>query len=186
MENLIKYWGENGEKLHTLKANSSAIEKLTLESQTFLINCGFPLEAPPCLSFDLIVENKLQSPNQLFGIDYEELDDFLTLGSNGSGDPICIDLSNGEQIVYLNHDNGFESIFINTDIRKFANSLTVYRDFLFSLLSQDIYDFSRRKFSNEEFEDVKTKFLEIDIEALRDRSFWICELNVLLWERNNE
>jgi hypothetical protein len=148
MENLRKYWEENGETLHTLKANSTAIEKLS--------------------------------------IDYQELDEFLTFGSNSCGDPICIDLSNGEQIVYLNHDNGFESIFINTDIRKFAFSLAAYHDFFNSLLSPEIDDLSHRKFTDEEFEVVKTNFLAIDIEALRDNSFWVGELEALLWERNNE
>ncbi len=110
----------------------------------------------------------------------------MTIGSNGCGDPICIDLSNGEQIVYLNHDNGFESIYMNADIRKFAYSLIVYHEFFNSLLSPEMDDFSHRKFTDEEFEVVKKRFLEIDIESMQNNSFWYGELEALLWERNNE
>lgn len=192
MESLIKYWQDNNEILHKLKANSSNIEKLSIETFSFLSNYGLPSGALPGLSFDLIKEYKLQMPNELFRIDYEDQDDYeylnkyLTFGSNDCGDPICIDLINEEQIVYLNHDNNFEPVFMNTNIKKFALSLTVYHDFINSLLSSKMEKSSHRKFSGEEFEIIKNRFMEIDSNSLKDNSFWKGELGALLWERDNE
>jgi len=43
------------------------------------------------------------------------------------GDPICIDEESKGRIVYFNHDNDFELIFINSSVSQLAESLLAYR-----------------------------------------------------------
>jgi len=107
-------------------------------------------------------------------------------GSNGSGDPICIDTSQRNEIVYLNHDNYFERIFINKSVLQFAICLIKYQDFFASLINPSPDDFSKRKFADEEFSNLRREFIDIDRMCLADNSFWSAELEGLLWERDNE
>lgn len=45
-------------------------------------------------SFDNCNEPTMPTPSQVFNIDLDELNDYLMIGGNGSGNPICIDLNN--------------------------------------------------------------------------------------------
>lgn len=186
IQQLKKYWQDSGEKLYTY--SPSHVDKTKIDSETFifLTTCGLPSDAAPFLSFGELQENKLLTPNKIFKIDFEELDDYLMFGGNGSGDPICIDKTEHNQIVYLNHDNYFERIFINDSILQFAVCLTKYRDFILSLVDTTSDDFTRRKFADIEFEQLKRDFKNIDGKSLSGNSFWAAELGGLLWERDND
>ena len=183
---LRKYWQDNGEKLYTYSPAQVDKSKFDSEALIFLTTCGLPCDAAPFLSFSEIKEGKLLTPNQRFKIDFDGLGDYLMFGSNGSGDPICIDTIDKSQIIYLNHDSYFEKVFINSSILQFAVSLTKYRDFIISIIDQTSEDYERRKFSDTEFEDLKNMFTNIDKFSLTDNSFWTAELDALLWEREND
>ncbi|OQP50196.1 hypothetical protein A4D02_27595 [Niastella koreensis] len=71
-----------------------------------------PESCAPGLSFDHYEQLAIPAPNEVFNIYIDELKDYLMIGSNGSADPICIDLNNNNEIVYLNHDNYFERIYM--------------------------------------------------------------------------
>jgi hypothetical protein len=108
------------------------------------------------------------------------------IGYNGSGDPICIDVQTGKEIVYLNHDRSFERVRMNETIEHFSRSLLAYKLFYTSLLNlTDPDDFSLRKFSDTEFLQLQTEFREIDSKALDMGTFWKMELDALLWERDH-
>ena len=186
IESYKKYWSNSGETLHTYSPTKVDRSKVDNETFVFLTTCGLPSDAAPFLSFSELQEDKLFTPNQVFGIDFEGLDNYLMFGSNGSGDPVCIDTVRQNEIVNLNHDKYFERIFINGSISQFALCLAQYRDFILSLVDMASGDFSRRKFSDEEYMQLKTSFLNIDKTSLTDNSFWTVELEGLLWERNNE
>lgn len=181
-----KYWSNSGEILHTYSPAKVDRSKVDNETFVFLTACGLPSDAAPFLSFSEVQEDKLWTPNQTFRIDFDGLDDYLMFGSNGSGDPVCIDTVKRNEIVYLNHDNYFERTFINESISRFALCLTKYRDFILSLINAANDNYSRRKFSDEEFTELKRSFLNIDKFSLTDISFWAAELDGLLWERDNE
>lgn len=181
-----KYWGDRGETLLTYSLAQVDRSKIDSNTFSFLTSYGLPLQAAPFLSFDLIKENKLLTPNQIFGIDFEGLDEYLMFGANVSGDPICIDTAHESEIVYLNHDNYFERIFINKTISQFGRCLIEYQIFFSSLINPSSDDFSRRKFSDEEFSSLRMEFLKIDNSCMADESFWSTELGGLLWERDNE
>jgi hypothetical protein len=137
--------------------------------------------------FDSWDGEALSTPNQVLGIVFEELKDYLMIGSNSSGDPICIDLEINNEVVYLNHDNYFERIFMNSSISQLLQSIIKYESFWASLNPRfENNVFFKRKFSDEEFNQLKQDFLMIDNRCLDDNSCWLEELQVLLWERDNE
>jgi hypothetical protein len=180
------YWRDKGETL--LKYSPTQIDNTKVDNTTysFFTSFGLPSEAAPFLSFDLIQKDELRSPNEIFRIDFEGLGGYLMFGANGSGDPICIDIVQRNEIVYLNHDNYFARIFINKTISQFALCLIKYQDFFASLNNPLPDNFSIRKFADEEFSALRQEFLKIDNSSLDTESFWSTELDGLLWERDNE
>ncbi len=182
-----KYWTDSEEELCTYKSSQLDNSRLLKSTIDFLVNCGLPESCAPGLSFDEYDEATILTPNQVFNIDIDELNDYLMIGSNGSGDPVCIDLNNGNEIVYLNHDNDFERVYINSSVHQLTECIIRYRDFHASLdprFENDI--FIKRKFSDVEFSKVCDDFKAIDDKCLLDNNCWKAELDYLLWERDNE
>lgn len=180
------YWRENHERLQVvdfLQIDELNINKNTL---TFLTTWGLPSSAAPFLSFSELSEYEILPVNTFFNLDWPELDSFLVIGTNDSRDPICIDKNVEEEIVYINHDNDFERIYINQDIYKFAGSLIRYHQFISLLIDDSSLNYERKKFTNESFEELKSDFLKIDSTSLDEDTFWSSELNALLWERDHE
>lgn len=96
--------------------------KIDAPSLALMRDVGFPEEAAPFLSFngnEKTVLQKLTSVFSSLGAEYEK---YKILGTNGSGDFICIDESDGS-VVYLNHDSNMRRVFINSSLIKFAESL---------------------------------------------------------------
>lgn len=180
------YWEQNNEILQVVDLRH--VEKIDIDQYTltFLTSWGLPSSTAPFLSFRELTKGEILSVNIFFNLDWPELDSFLVIGTNGSGDPICIDKSVSEEIVYLNHDNDFERFYINKDIYKFANSLIRYHQFISLLIDNSNPTYERKKFTDESFEEFKSDFLTIDDTSLDVNSFWSSELDALLWERDQE
>jgi len=186
-QSIRKYWSSKGELLYTYKLSQLDNPRLLKSTIEYLSQCGFPRQSAPALSFDYWDKETIPTPNQVLGIDLEELENYLMIGNNGSGDPICIDLDLVNQVVYLNHDNYFERVFMNGSVSQLIESIIQYQIFYTSLNPKYENDvFSKRAFSDEEFNELKADFLKIDIYSLNKNSFWDMELEYLLWERENE
>jgi len=185
IEQIKKYWKDSEKELYTYFPSKIDNNLFNNDTLNYLTTCGFPADCAPYLRFSEVKQNTLQTPNHLYEIDIKELETYLIFGGNGSGDPLCIDRSNNDRIVYLNHDNDFEPIFINESILKFATSLIKYRDFVKSLVEIKQDSIIRRKFSKTEFEELQITFNKIDPKSLIENSFWGSELDNLVWERDN-
>jgi hypothetical protein len=185
LSDLIKQWNVEGEPLQPFPSAALTHPRLSDETRTFLSAAGLPEQAAPFLSF-LRSPATLQTPNQYFRISVKGLDDYLVIGHNGSGDPVCIDLASGDAIVCLNHDNTFERSFINSSARQLTHCLLLYKAFYASLVNHaDCNDFSTRKFSDGELTDLRSAFAAVDADALDPGTFWEMELDALVWERDN-
>src|SRR5689334_2776241 len=123
IQQIKNYWIEDGQELHNYKPSQLANPRLSASNISFLVNCGLPASCAPFLSFDDCQAATIPTPNDVFTINMEELDDYLWIGSNGYGDPVCIDLNHDNEVVYLNHDNDFDRVFINTNLETLARSL---------------------------------------------------------------
>jgi hypothetical protein len=182
----LSYWKNVGEKLNCISEEYLASIRILSATRAFLQSIGLPEDVTPSLTFSEVKEQLLLTPNKMFPLDYPELDRYLVIGFNGCGDPVCIDTVIADQIVYLNHDNYFERIFINSSISQLGYSLTYYRDFIESIISTTVGDFTRRKFSESEYQDLRIKFTENDPYCLDENTFWQSELAYLKWEREND
>ena len=182
-----KYWSDSEEELCIYKTSQLDNPRLLKFTSDFLVNCGLPENCAPGLSFDHYKDTTIPTPNEVFNIYIDELKDYLMIGSNGSGDPVCIDLNNNNEIVYLNHDNDFERVYMNSSIHQLAECIIRYRDFHASLDPRfENNTFIKRKFSDEEFSKVCNDFKAIDDKCLEENNCWKAELDYLLWERDNE
>jgi hypothetical protein len=180
------YWQGNDEQLYFHVPSQESQRKFDAETLTFLMTYGLPAEVAPFLSFDQIQEPQLKTPGQIFNIEIPIADSCLMFGSNGSGDPICIDMLNHGEIIYLNHDHHFDRIFINENIFKFACCLIKYRDFIQSLIDEVTEEYPNKKFRAEKLEEFKNDLITIDPSCLNEGSFWFDELAILKWEQDNE
>jgi hypothetical protein len=103
--------------------------KIDEPGKKLLREVGFPEDAAPFLSFAEKPDKVLKKLPSVFSFLGSEFDRYRLLGSNGSGDFVCIDDSDGS-IVYLNHDSDMKRVFINSSLSLFAESLCLMAEAL--------------------------------------------------------
>src|SRR5688572_19239888 len=85
-----KYWADNEEELCKYKPSQLNNSRLLRSTIDFLISCGLPESCAPGLSFEQYDSATILTPNEVFKIDFDELNDYLMIGTNDSGDPVSI------------------------------------------------------------------------------------------------
>jgi hypothetical protein len=151
-------------------------EKITSETLKFLVTYGIPSDAAPMLNFSYNLFYTTQSPDEYFGFEDLSLSKYLVIGHNGSGDTLCIDTAKNEEIVYLNHDNDFERIFINTNLQSLMFCVTAYAKFIDRVNTTDSSNYINGRITPQQREEIKNELLSIDGRILEDGSFWAAEL----------
>jgi hypothetical protein len=98
------------------------------EAKEFLTRAGLPESAPPFLTFTYdqtnfvvprLVETWMLPP---------EFARYRQIGDTGFEDPICLDEEKNGMVVYLNQDEEFEKVFINSSVAQLAECLLVFRE----------------------------------------------------------
>ena len=173
---IIEYWSNKGYIPYSYSMSQLKNSRLNKQTIEFLNQCGLPSDSAPFLSFYNWEDVPIPTVKNEYNSDVEELSDYLMIGFNGYGDPVCIDLAKGNEIVFLNHDNDFERIFINTDIQRFIQCLMRYTDFIEFTNSSDSSNFINERFDKIEVEKLRLDLYNIDINCLSDNSMWYREL----------
>jgi hypothetical protein len=127
-EEFIKRWGTGDDRL--VRFPDTAVMPLALpeDCKQFLMTAGLPASAAPYLSFEAP-----SPPSELTRVSevYSRLPDrfgrYRQIGSTGSGDPVALDEGQNGEVVYLNHDDGFRRILVNTCVTRLAECLLAYR-----------------------------------------------------------
>lgn len=176
IQQIKKYWIDNDEELNLYKPSQLDNPRLSKPAFDFLVNCGLPNSCAPFLSFDDCQTIKILTPNEVFNIEIEELNDYLWIGSNGSGDPVCIDLNCNNEIVYLNHDNDFERVFINSSLETLSQCLIIYQNFIRSVNATNNSNYLNRNFSDKVVEQLKQGLMEVDTKCIGDNTMWGMDL----------
>ena len=117
-----------------------------------LVESGLPADASPFLSFGLS-EDRLLLP-------IDEFPESVAIGHNGCGDMICIDQASDGAIVYYNHDNHMQRIFMNSGLAQLAESLCLFAEYM---RTRDVDFFTQQ-------------LLTIDAPALASGAFWPNEI----------
>lgn len=94
----------------------------------FMSKVGLPSDAAPFLSFDSPRAGRLRTVAEYWGLD-ESFARWIQIGTNGSGDPIAIDVeSPSGAIHYLNHDNEFRPRLMASSVDRLAHLLLYFRE----------------------------------------------------------
>ena len=121
-------WTASGDKITRFDSNIIINTKLNNLDKEFL-QVGLPEDAAPFLSFGPQSGANLQKVSEVHPNLLVEYDDYLIVGFNGYGDPICIHETKG-YIAYLNHDDGFSEIFMNSGLAQFLTFLILFREIM--------------------------------------------------------
>ena len=117
---------DDSESLVVFPPNALAGIAISEESKVFLMTGGLPKSAAPFLDFDAPDHGALQTAAELWQL-APEYNRYRIVGSNGSGDPVCIDELLDAHVVYLNHDYNFHRVLINSSVPQLAESLLAFR-----------------------------------------------------------
>ncbi|WP_339697121.1 hypothetical protein [uncultured Roseivirga sp.] len=181
-EGLIQVWN-NDELIHV---SNSTLYKLPFSELTKeFLNKGF-IEVFCDLAFDYL-KGEIQLVSDMWDLDHEEYKDVYAIGFNGSGDPICIDVLDDEKLIYLNHDNDFEEVYINKNIERFSEM--VVRVSHFDKTKTKVLENSlwTHDFTDENFDKLKNDLKLIDPLAFEiESSFWRYHIENELWFREDE
>jgi hypothetical protein len=161
-------------------------EEMTSETTRFLREAGLPQNAAPYLSFDDLARG-LRRIYEVYGPqadwsahERERLKPYLILGSDGSGNPICLDLANGDRIVWLDHERRFAiTQFINSSVGQLAECLLVYSQMLETFQQADDEKADVDDLSLDLIEEIVERLHQIDADALREGCFWQQEMEGL-------
>jgi hypothetical protein len=128
----------------------------------------------------------LETVNQKWSLGNPDYDKYVAIGFNGSGDPIAINLVN-QELVYLNHDNNFEEVFVNSDTKRFALSVLRIQSFVEQLKKVNSDSFCETEFSDEQLEQLIQDIKSIDPNVFKiENSHWKFTLDNYKRERDDE
>jgi hypothetical protein len=125
--------------LALVKADEQVVQDRTLPSEAkhFLVAGGLPESAAPFLSFKDVAKGLLRiwqvygtaTPQFWKDEDRLRLQSFCVIGSDGAGNPICLDEQNKGCVVLLDHEDNFRTItFMNSGVTELAACLLAFRD----------------------------------------------------------
>ncbi len=153
------------------------------DSREFLISAGLPDSAAPFLDFRAPDVGQLPNVAESWqqGAEFRR---YRIIGSNGSGDPVCIDEAENGQVVYLNHDFNFKRVFINSSIPTLAESLLMYRKCIRDVQERNGEDaWLDGDIPAEILESINEELKRIDPAGIQSECFWSFELEQLLEEQ---
>lgn len=170
-ENFRNSWRDTDQPLAVMDAETLVRFKMLPETHNFLTITGLPVYASPFLSF---IDNTKRFTTERY----------IVIGAGRNGDPIVIDTGNKDQVEQLSFQSAVLLEFVNSSIGQLAEFLIIYRDFEDALIAEQGDDgVLNSSFTDEQFEGLKNRMLEVDEKALQEDSFWKKELDILLEDR---
>lgn len=183
--NSIDKWKSIGET--HLKADPAYQNKFKFGSAAldFLFISGMPSEFQE-LNFDYLKDNSIQTVNEKWDLNNSVFDKYVAIGFNGAGDPISLNQDN-QELIYLNHDNDFQEVFINSDLKKFALSVVRIQEFIDQVTKLRADSFFETEFSDESIDQLVVDLKRIDTKVFEvDESHWLTTLDTIKWFREDE
>ncbi|MGG4774060.1 SUKH-4 family immunity protein [Paenalcaligenes sp. Me52] len=105
--------------------SESLPDDMGADAKQLLLAEGLPESAPPFLSFSTYSTDDIESLRAFGDIPAS----FFPLGQTAYGDLLGID-TDTKEIVYFNHDNNNQRVFINTSLAQFLECLCAYQEHL--------------------------------------------------------
>jgi hypothetical protein len=182
-EEIESFWLKNGEP--TAKFSVSDLKSYGLQdfTMTALNIIGLPADAAPFLSFNQSADEFL-SPNTYFQLGNPALNHFVIIGSDGAGNPLVLDTRSHDQVLLLDHENGFEASFVNYSLPEMLACLMFYNQFVVELLASRGDDaYLDADFTDAQFTALRNSLIAINEHIVERSGFWHDELDGLLANR---
>ena len=114
----------------------------------FLVEAGLPQRCAPFLTFEEVALGPLTlvrryGAHQFRASDLPRLAPFYVLGSDGAGNPLCLDVALGGEIAMLDHEDCFRTrTFVASSVATLAEALLIlhtvpHKDFVEQLRPRD-------------------------------------------------
>ncbi|PXY02228.1 hypothetical protein DF185_06165 [Marinifilum breve] len=160
----------------------------------FLAEFGLPKDASMCLNFtntnyDNIIFKELPQLCDMYNLDLEDWDSMgneynshYCIGSDGSGNPICINSSGEIRVILMDYtlSGQFEWDLVNTSTEKMAKCLIEQERFAKSVLSSTLAEtFYEADIPVKLFNKYFNKLSEIDKSIFDRESIWHFEIEEL-------
>ncbi|WP_028887736.1 SUKH-4 family immunity protein [Tenacibaculum ovolyticum] len=164
---------------------SEQVEKSNLNNETKgFLKVGLPEDSAPFLSFGLRSYDWEFNTIQGYYDDYdlnEKAKNYWIFGSDGSGNPICIDSSDNDKLILLDHEQDFEIIqTMNKNISELASSMLLFRNFIEKVNSELGKDgFFDSKFTENHLVELENGFKKLNPDYYIQSSFWDSEIENL-------
>ena len=179
-----KVWMKDGSERWT-EFPIEQVDKSNLNKETKeFLKVGFPEDSAPFLGFGLRSYD-WEFNNIKDYYDDDELDDktkdYWIFGSDNSGNLICIDSSDNDKLVLLDHEQAFEVIeTMNKNISELASSMLLFRNFIEKINSEFGKDgFFDSKFTENHLTELENDFKKLNPDYYIESSFWDSEINNL-------
>ena len=164
------------------------VDKSNLNNETKeFLKVGFPEDAAPFLGFGLRSYDWEFNNIGDYYSDYEldaKTKNYWIFGSDNSGNPICIDSSDNDKLVLLDHEQDFEIIqTMNNNISELATSILLFKNFIEKINSEFGEDgFFDSKFTENHLTELENDFKKLNPNYYIESSFWDTEINNLRYE----
>jgi hypothetical protein len=146
----------------------------------WLSTVGLPLGAAPFLGFGEGEARGLPTVNDFFGLDGRVDPRYRVIGTNGSGDPIVVDVGGGGTVFYLNHDDDFRPVFTNTSVRHLASCLAAFTKMIAEAQAANGPDaYLDDNVPAPVVERFVARVRDVDPPALQPATMWACEVPVI-------
>ncbi|PCH74995.1 MAG: hypothetical protein COB98_09545 [Flavobacteriaceae bacterium] len=179
-----KLWKANNSE-RWVKFPSDQVEKSSLNERTKeFLKIGFPEDAAPFLEFGLRSYDWEFNTIQGYYDDYDldcKAKNYWIFGSDNSGNPICIDSSDNDKLVLLDHEQGFEFMEnMNKNISELASSILLFRNFIEKINKEFGEDgFFESMFTEKHLTKLENEFKELNPNYYIESSFWSTEIENL-------
>jgi len=116
-------------RLVTCPVGSPLLATLPAASARFLVEAGLPNGCAPFLGFSEIARGlrtlvEVWRLEGVSGIEAEELRRYFVLGSDGAGNPLCLDSKDNGKIYMVDHDDAFRSrTLVASSVSQLAEAL---------------------------------------------------------------
>ena len=178
-KDFIARWGNDGARL--IRFPELCVQRLTLSEgdKGFLLEAGLPEDAAPFLTFEGPKSGELPTVAEKWGL-AKEFARYRMIGFDGSGNPIALDDAHHGEVVFLDHENRFARVLMNTSIRQLAASLLAYRKLIQETEMESGQDaFLDGKISLAAREELRQTLAANDPAAMQPGCFWHGELQNL-------
>jgi len=175
-----RWCDDNEEVLIVFPASALEAVDITEGTRTFLAVAGLPIDAAPFLSFSAPPTSRWPTAADEWPLsdDYHR---YRVIGFNDSGDPLCLDTVAGGAVVYLNHDDKFRRVLVNSDVTTLGESLLTFRQLVREAQRRNGVDaYIDGDVPRDVLEWCRAEIRRIDEAAMSGECDWPMELDSML------